>query len=123
MRAEGRDLPVVSGQTGSLEAGLAAQEGRRLVHAVPPKLEAPLVRAAAEQTHVLRERQRGQDQRGAGHAQRKVRKETDNGCDVNKYSDNTKPLVAFMTLCRRRERSKHLDNFSFYLFRGVFLHC
>lgn len=55
VRAEGRDLPVVSGQAGGPEAGLAAQEGRGLVDAVPPKLEAPLVRAAAEQAHVLRE--------------------------------------------------------------------
>lgn len=53
VRSEGRDLPVVPGQAGGSEAGLAAQEGRRLVHAVPPKLEAPLVRAAAEQADVL----------------------------------------------------------------------
>lgn len=68
MRSEGRDLPVVSSQAGGSKTGLAAQEGRGLVYAVPTKLEAPLVRAAAEQAHVLRERQRGQDERGAGHA-------------------------------------------------------
>lgn len=44
---------MVPSQAGGVEAGLAAQEGRRLVHAVPPQLEAPLVRAEAEQTHVL----------------------------------------------------------------------
>lgn len=53
VRSEGRDLPVVSGQAGGSEAGLAAQEGRGLVHAVPPQLETPLVRAAAEQAHVF----------------------------------------------------------------------
>lgn len=52
--SEGRDLPVVSSQAGGSEAGLAPQEGWRLVYAVPTKLEAPLVRAAPEQTHVLR---------------------------------------------------------------------
>lgn len=57
VRPQGRDLPVVPGQAGGPEAGLAAQEGRRLVHAVAPQLETPLVRAAPEQAHVLRERQ------------------------------------------------------------------
>ncbi len=68
VRPQRRDLPVVPGQAGSSEAGLAAQEGRGLVHAVPPQLEAPLVRSAAEQAHVLRERRRGEDEGGAGHA-------------------------------------------------------
>lgn len=73
VRPEGRDLPVVPRQAGGAQAGLAAQEGRRLVHAVAAQLEAALVRAAAEQTHVLRERRRGEDEGGAGHARGQVR--------------------------------------------------
>lgn len=53
MRPQGRDLPVVPVEAGGPQAGLAAQEGRRLIHAVPAELEEALVRPPPVQAHVL----------------------------------------------------------------------
>lgn len=60
VRPEGRDLHVVPGQAGLGQVRLALQEGRGDVHLVTPQLEDALVRPARLQTHVLRERQRGE---------------------------------------------------------------
>lgn len=53
VRPQGRNLPVVPLQAGGPQARLAAQEGRRLLHAVQEKLEEALVRPPPGQADVL----------------------------------------------------------------------
>lgn len=53
VRAEGRDLHVVSGEAGLPQIRLAVQERGRNVHAVPAQLEDALVCPEGIEAHVL----------------------------------------------------------------------
>lgn len=57
---ERRDLHVVQGEAGLSQVRLALQERRRNVYSVPEELEDALVCSSRLQTHVFRERQRGE---------------------------------------------------------------